>query len=107
VGTTSISSGHFLPIRITVQSPSSPALATLLAQNVEAKITKRTKISLHGQSTGSREIVLGKATVLDVDTSRDGYAVVHLAVPAGEAGKEQSWAIPGLVEIMVSIRFCR
>jgi hypothetical protein len=96
-----VSSGHCLPVRITIHSPGAPALAALLAGTVDVRLTKRTRITLHGQPVTSRETVIGAATVLETDTAREGVAVVHLAVCAGRVGREQSWDVAGLVGTMV------
>ncbi|KZV67982.1 hypothetical protein PENSPDRAFT_583121 [Peniophora sp. CONT] len=100
----SISAGHTLLIRVTIHAPCSSALPKILADGISVRLTRRTKLHLNGQIGMMREIVLGTGTALDVDLAREGYASVQLAVPVGENGREQSWGVPGMLEVLYHLR---
>jgi hypothetical protein len=101
------SSGHSIPLKLTVQSEDAPALASLLIQGVEAQLAKHVVAWANGdQVVGRREITLSNANFITTDTSQEGLAVSYFELPLGESGKEQSWVVGGILEIAVSLLGC-
>jgi len=98
------SSGHPVPLRLTVQSRGAPALASLLIRGVEAQLAKRMVAAKGGQVVGGREIVLSKANFIQIDTSQEGLAVSYFELTLGEPEKEQSWGVTDILEMHYLIR---
>jgi hypothetical protein len=98
------SSGHSIPLKLTVQSEDAPALAILLIQGVEAQLAKHVAAwAKGGQAVRLREITLSNANFIKTDTSQEGLAVSFFELTLGESGKEQSWVVGGMLEVAVSL----
>jgi hypothetical protein len=81
-----------------------PALAELLVQGFEAQLIKHMVAwSPGGQILGGREVVLSKGNSFETDTTQEGLAIAYVDLTLGEPGREQTWAIAGVVEVTVSV----
>ncbi|KAI0306758.1 hypothetical protein B0F90DRAFT_1808376 [Multifurca ochricompacta] len=99
------SSGDLIPLKVTVQSSEAPALVELLMQGVEAQLVKQTIAwAKGGQVLGGREIVVCKGNLIKTDTPQEGFAVSYFGLALGEPGKEQSWRVADMVEMIYLIR---
>ncbi|KAI0316786.1 hypothetical protein OF83DRAFT_1059772 [Amylostereum chailletii] len=96
-----VSSGHHVSFKITVRSPSSPALAHLYAQGVDVTLFKQMRVYVDNgrRVIGGRKVTLGQGLVVETDVSHEGYATLRCDVTVGEPGAEQSWGVDGLMEI--------
>jgi len=99
------SSGHSVPLRLSVESRDAPALARLLIRGVEVRLTRRmiawTKA---GPVIGGREVTISKGSLTEADTSQEGFAIAYVELTLGEEGKEQSWGVTDLLEMTYLIR---
>jgi hypothetical protein len=55
-----------------------------------------------GQVVGGREVILSKGNVTQTDT-KQSLAVIYFHLTLGESGKEQSWGIDDVIEVVVSL----
>ncbi|KAH9079218.1 hypothetical protein EDB83DRAFT_2341445 [Lactarius deliciosus] len=99
------SSGHSVPLRLTLYSRDAPALARLLIQGVEVQLVRRmiawTKCD---PVVGGRDVSISKGSLTETDTSQEGLAVAYFDLTLGEAGKEQSWGVTNVLEMVYLIR---
>jgi len=81
-----------------------PALAELLVRGFEAQLTKQMIArSPSGQIIGGREVILSKGNFFETDTTQEGLAIAYVDLTLGEPGREQTWAIAGVMEVTVSV----
>ncbi|KAF8275227.1 hypothetical protein EI94DRAFT_1560422 [Lactarius quietus] len=99
------SSGDSIPLRLTVQSRDAPALARLLIQGVDVHFVRRLIAWTKGGSAiRGRETAISKGSLTETDTSQEGFAVAYFELTLGEAGKQQSWGVTDLLEMVYLIR---
>ncbi|KAH9030679.1 hypothetical protein EDB85DRAFT_1962607 [Lactarius pseudohatsudake] len=98
-------SGHSIPLRLTLHSRDAPALARLLIRGVEVQLVRRmiawTKCD---PVVGGRDATISKGSLTETDTSQEGLAVAYFDLTLGEAGKEQSWGVTNILEMVYLIR---
>ncbi|KAH9060059.1 hypothetical protein EDB87DRAFT_1618339 [Lactarius vividus] len=99
------SSGNSVPLRLTLHSRDAPALARLLIQGVEVQLVRRMIAwTKGGPVVGGRDATISKGSLTEADTSQEGLAVAHFDLTLGEAGKEQSWSVTDILEMVYLIR---
>jgi len=99
------SSGDSIPLRVTVQSRDAPALARLLIKGVDVHFVRRLIVWTNGGiAIRGREAVITKGSLTETDTSQEGFAVAYFELTLGEAGKQESWGITDLLELVYLIR---
>ncbi|KAI9466009.1 hypothetical protein BJY52DRAFT_1163178 [Lactarius psammicola] len=99
------SSGHPVPLRLIVHSRDAPALARLLIQGVDVHLIRRMMTWIKGGPVvGGREVIVSKGSLTETDTSQEGLAVAYFELTLGEAGKEQSWSVTNMLEMVYLIR---
>ena len=54
-----------------------------------------------GIAIRGREAVITKGSLTETDTSQEGFAVAYFELTLGEAGKQESWGITDLLELVV------
>ncbi len=57
-----------------------------------------------GPAVGGREVAIRKGSLTETDTSQEGFAVAYFELTFGEAGKEQSWGVVNMLEMVVGRR---
>ena len=81
-----------------------PALAELLIRGFEAQlITHMVARSPSGRIIGGREVILNKGDSFETDATKEGLAISYVNLTLGQPGKEQTWAIAGVIEVTVSV----
>lgn len=83
--------------------PDSPALVKLLVQNTRLVFIKRTRIWRDGgREISVREVPLAGAQLRHIDELVEGFSLVTGVIQAGNAGRERSWGVDGMIEVQVS-----
>ena len=54
-----------------------------------------------GLAIRGREDIISKGGLTETDTSQEGFAVAYFGLTLGEAGKQQSWCVTDLLELVV------
>ncbi len=57
-----------------------------------------------GPVLGGREVTISKGSLTETDTSQEGLAIAYFELTLGEAGKEQSWGVTNMLEMIVGWR---
>jgi hypothetical protein len=60
-------------------------------------------LSPTGQVVRTQEVILSKGNFAETDTTQEGIAITYFDLTLGESGKEQSWRIPAVIEVAVSL----
>lgn len=90
-------------MRLTVQSRDAPALARLLIQGVDVYFVRRLIAWTKGGTAIIRgpDVAISKGTLTETDNSQEGFAIAYFELTLGEAGKQQSWGVADLFEMVV------
>lgn len=54
-----------------------------------------------GGTVKGREAAISKGSLTETDTSQEGFAVAYFELTLGESGKQQSWVVTDLLELVV------
>lgn len=97
-------SGEFIPLGIMIGCPSSPAVTKLYTSDITVQLLKRRKLIV-----GATNMVNIHDTVLSTgrfdrknDCSRSQSCLLW-KIEAGASGRETSWSIDGVIEVLVSL----
>jgi len=69
---------------------------------VEVQLVKRVMVWTKGGLVGGREVTICTGCLTETDTSQEGFAVAYFELTLGQAGKDQSWRVTNLLEMVVS-----
>jgi hypothetical protein len=87
---------------LSVISPTSPAVAKLVASHIEVKLIKRTCFAaMTGEEITSDDVQLASADLQEVPHSQEGVSIFKGTVTVGKPGQESSWGIRGVAEVQV------
>lgn len=76
----------------------------LLTPNIRIEVIKRVRINRVGRAEiAVREISLGTADIRGIKQEAEGITHLSGVVRAGQPGRENSWAVNGMVDVQVSL----
>ncbi|GJE86962.1 hypothetical protein PsYK624_030450 [Phanerochaete sordida] len=100
-------SGEPIPIALKISSPASPALTKLYFPNIEVQLVRRRRLYVGTQKQYSlRENVVGTAVIDRTTCPSFGECCLIMRLEAGAMGKECSWSVENIVDVLYIIRFC-
>ena len=93
-------SGSTIPVAITINNPSSPAVVQALVPYIGLFLVKRKKIWV-GNQIRIREQMVHKAEMFRMFPLSESEKYVALRLTAGEPGCESSFKVEGILEVEV------
>jgi len=98
-------SGEPIPLALSIECPTSPAIPKLLSGNIGVFLIKRKKVWINeGRQISVREMVVEKVGEFRVNSMQEGTMYLSTELPAGHHGAECSWGILGHMVVEYVIR---